>query len=182
MDSSSSSTSPPLQRGQACTNCRRRKIKCDGRRPTCDSCRLHPPRSRAPCVFDSAPDMHLQARIRFDTDRKAEAAEDDPSNIRLSQPYMPPDVSGKEDGPVQSDHEGSGRDAVEANSQTDEDSFIAPDTDIQCVSIMILVAGRLTTRSSSSLSQYAAEASMKVIRQLSDDWGVGIEELEGDER
>ncbi|KAJ8083045.1 hypothetical protein PM082_008908 [Marasmius tenuissimus] len=29
---------PPLQRGLACLSCRRRKLKCDGRRPACSSC------------------------------------------------------------------------------------------------------------------------------------------------
>ncbi|KAJ6538130.1 hypothetical protein B0H19DRAFT_1038373 [Mycena capillaripes] len=28
----------PLQKGQACVNCRRRKIKCDGKRPMCGPC------------------------------------------------------------------------------------------------------------------------------------------------
>ncbi|GLB40228.1 putative GAL4-like Zn(II)2Cys6 (or C6 zinc) binuclear cluster DNA-binding domain [Lyophyllum shimeji] len=28
----------PLQRGKACSNCRRRKIRCDGRHPTCGPC------------------------------------------------------------------------------------------------------------------------------------------------
>ncbi|KAF9218566.1 hypothetical protein BS17DRAFT_525067 [Gyrodon lividus] len=32
------STSPPLQRGKACLSCRRRKMKCDGARPTCTQC------------------------------------------------------------------------------------------------------------------------------------------------
>ncbi|KAJ3775128.1 Zn(2)-Cys(6) binuclear cluster domain-containing protein [Lentinula raphanica] len=38
--SSSKSTSSPysLQRGKACSNCRKRKIKCDGLRPTCTQC------------------------------------------------------------------------------------------------------------------------------------------------
>ncbi|KAJ3908020.1 Zn(2)-Cys(6) binuclear cluster domain-containing protein [Lentinula edodes] len=30
--------STPLQKGSACTNCRRRKIKCDGERPRCGPC------------------------------------------------------------------------------------------------------------------------------------------------
>ncbi|KAJ7169213.1 hypothetical protein C8R43DRAFT_120570 [Mycena crocata] len=41
-----------LQRGAACSNCRRRKVKCDGTRPVCNQCHLRPPRSRVPCVFD----------------------------------------------------------------------------------------------------------------------------------
>ncbi|KAL4072323.1 hypothetical protein J3A83DRAFT_4372371 [Scleroderma citrinum] len=30
--------SPPLQRGKACLSCRRRKMRCDGARPTCTQC------------------------------------------------------------------------------------------------------------------------------------------------
>ncbi|KAG6334035.1 hypothetical protein ID866_5052 [Astraeus odoratus] len=30
--------SPPLQRGKACISCRRRKMRCDGLRPTCTQC------------------------------------------------------------------------------------------------------------------------------------------------
>ncbi|KAI6100933.1 hypothetical protein EDD16DRAFT_431087 [Pisolithus croceorrhizus] len=32
------SPSPPLQRGRACISCRRRKMRCDGLRPTCTQC------------------------------------------------------------------------------------------------------------------------------------------------
>ncbi|KAI6126511.1 hypothetical protein F5141DRAFT_341871 [Pisolithus sp. B1] len=32
------SPSPPLQRGRACISCRRRKMRCDGIRPTCTQC------------------------------------------------------------------------------------------------------------------------------------------------
>ncbi|KAJ6536426.1 hypothetical protein DFH09DRAFT_96580 [Mycena vulgaris] len=41
-----------ITRGGACSNCRRRKIKCDGGRPVCNQCRVRPPRSGAPCLFD----------------------------------------------------------------------------------------------------------------------------------
>ncbi|KAJ6528258.1 Zn(2)-Cys(6) binuclear cluster domain-containing protein, partial [Mycena vulgaris] len=47
-----SSSLNPIQRGpKACTNCRRRKIKCDNARPICNQCRLRPPRSREPCDY-----------------------------------------------------------------------------------------------------------------------------------
>ncbi|KAF9466556.1 hypothetical protein BDZ94DRAFT_177029 [Collybia nuda] len=36
--STTKSASPPLQRGKACGNCRRRKIRCDGNRPICGPC------------------------------------------------------------------------------------------------------------------------------------------------
>ncbi|KAJ7610480.1 hypothetical protein FB45DRAFT_333977 [Roridomyces roridus] len=41
----------PSRKIKSCTNCRRRKIKCDGARPTCDQCVLRPPRSMAPCDY-----------------------------------------------------------------------------------------------------------------------------------
>ncbi|KAJ7200151.1 hypothetical protein GGX14DRAFT_169923, partial [Mycena pura] len=42
----------PVQRGpKACTNCRRRKIKCDAARPVCNQCRTRPPRSKQPCEY-----------------------------------------------------------------------------------------------------------------------------------
>ncbi|KAJ7059668.1 hypothetical protein C8F01DRAFT_1295698 [Mycena amicta] len=44
-----------LQREKACSNCRRRKIKCDGVRPTCSQCRVRPPRSNIPCEFELEP-------------------------------------------------------------------------------------------------------------------------------
>ncbi|KAH9847316.1 hypothetical protein C2E23DRAFT_522773 [Lenzites betulinus] len=34
----SSSVQPPLERGKACTRCRRRKMRCDGQRPACLQC------------------------------------------------------------------------------------------------------------------------------------------------
>ncbi|KAJ7662266.1 hypothetical protein B0H17DRAFT_1144444 [Mycena rosella] len=41
-DSQTSSASMALQRGKACSNCRRRKIRCDGNRPCCNQCHLSP--------------------------------------------------------------------------------------------------------------------------------------------
>ncbi|KAJ7622155.1 hypothetical protein FB45DRAFT_1090837 [Roridomyces roridus] len=43
----------PLQRGQACINCRKRKIKCDGQRPVCTRCLRNPAKMRSPCHFDT---------------------------------------------------------------------------------------------------------------------------------
>ncbi|KAF8640250.1 hypothetical protein AX16_010145 [Volvariella volvacea WC 439] len=40
----------PLARGQACQNCRRRKIKCDGSKPTCTAC-LSNKRLVQPCSY-----------------------------------------------------------------------------------------------------------------------------------
>ncbi|KAF7309050.1 hypothetical protein MKEN_01106600 [Mycena kentingensis (nom. inval.)] len=55
--SGSSSTLPNIQRGGACSNCRRRKVRCDGGRPICGQCTTRPPRSGDACRFeqDAAP-------------------------------------------------------------------------------------------------------------------------------
>ncbi|KZT22155.1 hypothetical protein NEOLEDRAFT_1181063 [Neolentinus lepideus HHB14362 ss-1] len=37
-ETSAQGSSAPLQRGKACLNCRRRKMKCDGARPVCSQC------------------------------------------------------------------------------------------------------------------------------------------------
>ncbi|KAF7298665.1 hypothetical protein MIND_00813700 [Mycena indigotica] len=43
---------PNIQRGGACSNCRRRKLRCDGDRPSCSQCLNRPPRSKQPCQFE----------------------------------------------------------------------------------------------------------------------------------
>ncbi|KAJ7761613.1 Zn(2)-Cys(6) binuclear cluster domain-containing protein [Mycena maculata] len=55
-----------LQRGGACSNCRRRKVKCDGVRSGCNQCRLRPPRSGTPCVFDldAGPAHHTAVQLQ----------------------------------------------------------------------------------------------------------------------
>ncbi|KAJ7124245.1 hypothetical protein C8R44DRAFT_916856 [Mycena epipterygia] len=90
-----SSSSPFQRRPKACTNCRRRKIKCDGAQP-CNQCRLRPPRSREECKYRPQPDgldahetsatqtIHtLRARIR----ELEDAAGSDHSSIYLGHPY-----------------------------------------------------------------------------------------------
>ncbi|KAJ7147969.1 hypothetical protein C8R46DRAFT_538042 [Mycena filopes] len=42
---------PSSYLSQACENCRRRKIRCDGERPVCRRCRLQPPRDLEPCRY-----------------------------------------------------------------------------------------------------------------------------------
>ncbi|KAJ7142876.1 hypothetical protein C8R44DRAFT_924598, partial [Mycena epipterygia] len=81
---------------RACTNCRRRKIKCNGARPVCDQCTLRPPRSREPCVYPQL-DLHTQENpnqmlqtIQALQARVAELeylAPTDPSGVYLGQPY-----------------------------------------------------------------------------------------------
>ncbi|KAJ3919676.1 Zn(2)-Cys(6) binuclear cluster domain-containing protein [Lentinula edodes] len=87
----SSSSSPySLQRGKACSNCRKRKIKCDGLRPTCTQC-LRSARPGDACEYaDSGRTRtqmlednisRLEARIR-------ELEEPDDENaVRLHLPY-----------------------------------------------------------------------------------------------
>ncbi|KAJ4485845.1 Zn(2)-Cys(6) binuclear cluster domain-containing protein [Lentinula aciculospora] len=90
--SSSKLTNSPysLQRGKACSNCRKRKIKCDGLRPTCTQC-LRSARPGDACEYaDSGRTRtqmlednisRLEARIR-------ELEEPDDENaVRLHLPY-----------------------------------------------------------------------------------------------
>ncbi|KAJ7157126.1 hypothetical protein C8R46DRAFT_420135 [Mycena filopes] len=42
---------PSSYLSQACENCQRRKIRCDGERPVCRRCRLQPPRDLEPCRY-----------------------------------------------------------------------------------------------------------------------------------
>ncbi|TFK75127.1 hypothetical protein BDN72DRAFT_892480 [Pluteus cervinus] len=48
-----SKPSTPLQRGRACGNCRRRKIRCDGAKPQCTPCRRNS-RSTEECEYKDA--------------------------------------------------------------------------------------------------------------------------------
>ncbi|KAG8720425.1 hypothetical protein FRC08_000298 [Ceratobasidium sp. 394] len=51
--------SSQLQRGRACHECRRRKLKCTAERPTCDNCRRAQSSSRGSakkCTYDRAPE------------------------------------------------------------------------------------------------------------------------------
>ncbi|KAF7328838.1 hypothetical protein MVEN_02513200 [Mycena venus] len=97
--SSSDSPSRNLPRGMACTNCRRRKLKCDGIRPLCGQCRLRPPRSGKTCAYEVVPDgrqpssaeMHrdikrLKARIQ----QLEQLTEGRPSELPLHMPYESP--------------------------------------------------------------------------------------------
>ncbi|KAJ7605108.1 hypothetical protein DFH06DRAFT_1348851 [Mycena polygramma] len=95
----SESSLTPIQRGpKACTNCRRRKIKCNGARPLCDQCRLRPPRSKEPCQYPrpDGPVLHEGSasqmldtihalRTRIEELESIHAP--DPSRIYLNQPY-----------------------------------------------------------------------------------------------
>ncbi|KAJ7103426.1 hypothetical protein B0H15DRAFT_812191 [Mycena belliarum] len=65
----------PLKRNQACHQCRRRKLKCDAKRPTCSTCiRSHahalthaPPQSQLPrgpeCTFDEAVEVPIVTEL-----------------------------------------------------------------------------------------------------------------------
>ncbi|KAJ7239248.1 hypothetical protein C8J57DRAFT_1193426 [Mycena rebaudengoi] len=90
---SASDSSLKLQRGKACTNCRRRKIKCNSARPTCDQCHLRPPRSREPCQYPRANSpvyetpQQMLATIEILRARIEELEFRDPSRVFLTQPY-----------------------------------------------------------------------------------------------
>ncbi|KAF7359802.1 hypothetical protein MVEN_00705400 [Mycena venus] len=96
----SSSALTPVHRGpKACTNCRRRKIKCDGARPLCSQCRLRPPRSKEPCQYprpdsqqiaqEGNPTQMLEtiAALRNRIEELEYLNTPDPSRIYLNQPY-----------------------------------------------------------------------------------------------
>ncbi|KAJ3782771.1 hypothetical protein GGU10DRAFT_362771 [Lentinula aff. detonsa] len=60
---------PYTARGQSCSNCRRRKIKCDGKRPVCSQCLRSPGSSAEHMVCEYAAanrsEIHaLEANIR----------------------------------------------------------------------------------------------------------------------
>ncbi|KAJ6559857.1 hypothetical protein B0H19DRAFT_1234343 [Mycena capillaripes] len=98
-DISGFSSLSPLQRGpKACTNCRRRKIKCDGARPLCNQCRLRPPRSKEPCQYPRPESQIIQDEsssqmIETIHTLKSRIQEleylsiPDPTRIYLNQPY-----------------------------------------------------------------------------------------------
>ncbi|KAF8144351.1 hypothetical protein K438DRAFT_1735969 [Mycena galopus ATCC 62051] len=89
---------PAIQRGpRACTNCRRRKIKCDGVRPVCSQCRLRPPRSKEPCQYPRPEGSSLQESpsqmletinaLRNRVEELEYLSAPDPTRIYLNQPY-----------------------------------------------------------------------------------------------
>ncbi|KAJ7358128.1 hypothetical protein DFH08DRAFT_439430, partial [Mycena albidolilacea] len=84
---------------KACLNCRRRKIGCDGERPTCRRCRLHPPRSLNPCTYSHAPvggtvspqleeSMEAMQNRIYELEHQLELLNgQDPSKVFLEEPY-----------------------------------------------------------------------------------------------
>ncbi|KAJ7074500.1 hypothetical protein C8F01DRAFT_1242738 [Mycena amicta] len=89
-----------LQRGAACSNCRRRKIRCDGIRPNCGQCRNRPPRSGDPCAYDqeTTGSGHQTPAEMQQTIRRLQARIDElerttgrtPSHLTLHHPYSAP--------------------------------------------------------------------------------------------
>ncbi|KAJ7328366.1 hypothetical protein DFH08DRAFT_1084497 [Mycena albidolilacea] len=91
---------------KACLNCRRRKTGCDGERPTCRRCRLHPPRSLNPCTYSHAP---VGGTISLQVEESIETMENriyelehqlellngqDPSKVFLKEPYSNQQLQG----------------------------------------------------------------------------------------
>ncbi|KAJ7814493.1 hypothetical protein B0H14DRAFT_3878681 [Mycena olivaceomarginata] len=84
---------------KACLNCRRRKTGCDGERPTCRRCRLHPPRSLNPCTYSHAPaggtvslqveeSMETMQNRIYELEHQLELLNgQDPSKVFLKEPY-----------------------------------------------------------------------------------------------
>ncbi|QRW00904.1 Fungal Zn(2)-Cys(6) binuclear cluster domain [Ceratobasidium sp. AG-Ba] len=76
---------PPLHRGAACLECRRRKLKCDGVRPVCGCCE----RGRRPNECDYDPPegkaFRLQQRIR-ELEATIQAIEAQPRRSNRSSP------------------------------------------------------------------------------------------------
>ncbi|KAJ7458971.1 hypothetical protein FB451DRAFT_1182559 [Mycena latifolia] len=96
-----SSSLNPIQRGpKACTNCRRRKIKCDSGKPICSQCRLRPPRSRDPCEYPrpegliphESPTQMLETiqALRARIEELEYVTPPDPSRGYSGQPYTSP--------------------------------------------------------------------------------------------
>ncbi|KAI6039933.1 hypothetical protein EDC04DRAFT_1589553 [Pisolithus marmoratus] len=88
------SPSPPLQRGRACISCRRRKMRCDGLRPTCTPC-LRGDRAidceytdgaqRSRTIALEEDIARLQARVK-----ELEDPETTTSSVTLHDPYSQP--------------------------------------------------------------------------------------------
>ncbi|KIP07418.1 hypothetical protein PHLGIDRAFT_420257 [Phlebiopsis gigantea 11061_1 CR5-6] len=79
-----------LARGKACVPCRRRKMKCDGNQPTCNQCaRFNRP---AECQFSEGPSPSttrvLETHVTRLQSRIQELEQDDPSLVRLHDPYQ----------------------------------------------------------------------------------------------
>ncbi|KAF8817386.1 hypothetical protein BYT27DRAFT_7237315 [Phlegmacium glaucopus] len=88
---SSSRVSKPLKRGRACMNCRFLKIKCDGNKPVCGPCEVHPRddeceyadgpgRSRTKVLEDTV--SRLEARLL-----ELEKPESSTPSVMLHDPY-----------------------------------------------------------------------------------------------
>ncbi|KAK6969177.1 transcriptional activator protein acu-15 [Favolaschia claudopus] len=92
---STSPTSPSprsnLPRGKACMSCRRRKIKCDGRKPVCSQC-LRSPGTADDCEYPlegRSRTQQLEETIKKLQTRigELEASANDQSSILLHEPY-----------------------------------------------------------------------------------------------
>ncbi|KAF7290400.1 Zn(2)-C6 fungal-type domain-containing protein [Mycena chlorophos] len=87
-----------LHRGAACTNCRRRKIRCDAGRPICGQCINKPPRSGQPCIYESESGSSHQTSLdmrrtigRLRT-RIEELENSNEQGVLLQQPYTGPAI------------------------------------------------------------------------------------------
>ncbi|KAK0484960.1 hypothetical protein IW261DRAFT_1669424 [Armillaria novae-zelandiae] len=89
--SMSSGSSQPLQKGSACLNCRRRKVKCDGAKPICGTCASVP--ALRDCEYSDSGTTRtqlLEEQIAIFESRIRELEASPPNlnaAIRLTQPY-----------------------------------------------------------------------------------------------
>ncbi|KAL4257576.1 hypothetical protein AB1N83_010227, partial [Pleurotus pulmonarius] len=86
-----------LLRGQACTNCRKRKIRCDGDRPICGQCTratrlgdpceyIDPTRTRTQILEDTITDLNA----RIEELEQSESGQGGAPDIVLHEPYDDP--------------------------------------------------------------------------------------------
>ncbi|KAJ4491665.1 hypothetical protein C8R41DRAFT_372633 [Lentinula lateritia] len=91
---SSKPRGPYTARGQSCSNCRRRKIKCDGKRPTCSPCmRSSGPTEQMVCEYTATNRSEIQAleaniKVLQNRIRELEVVQEtDDAGVTLYQPY-----------------------------------------------------------------------------------------------
>ncbi|KAJ6451760.1 hypothetical protein C8R45DRAFT_1113355 [Mycena sanguinolenta] len=106
MDETDSFSSPRGRQSsylrRACENCRRRKIKCDGIRPTCHQCRLRPPRTHKACRYTYAPFDNIE-HPGDGVDPEDSQSNMDTGRVYLSEPYPTRNFLGHKLNPTQDD-------------------------------------------------------------------------------
>ncbi|KAF9449446.1 hypothetical protein P691DRAFT_853849 [Macrolepiota fuliginosa MF-IS2] len=95
--SSSSSDSSRLPRGSACLNCKRRRVKCDGRRPICGPCSRFRGHELDDCEFYEGQPPRSQVLQEQIADLQHQVDQlqgvEDPARVHLNSPYTPVQIS-----------------------------------------------------------------------------------------